>query len=114
MTLALIRDALKAEHSVNLVEDIELHKTIVQHDPKNEQQSLNAIAGLYGSQKNFAEEVTWAKKAIEIDPKFVLGYINYGTGLASSGKLDEARTAYNKAKQLDPNYAITDHQLRNP
>lgn len=109
-TLEIVRKAIKAEDSGKLDEAIKLHQSVVERDPKNVQ-SMNAIAGLYGTQKNFGAEVKWAKKAIEINPKFVLGYINYGTALAASGKTSQARAAYEKARQLDPNYALTYYQM---
>jgi tetratricopeptide (TPR) repeat protein len=64
--------------------------------------TLNSIAGCYGLLGNFAEEVNWAKKAIDANPEFPLGYLNLGNGYAGLGDLVQATRAFNKFVELRP------------
>ena len=101
----LIAEALAAEDAGNLPVSIELHKKVLESQPKNVL-SINSIAGLYGVLEKFDEEAFWAKKAIEIDPNFDLAYINYANAMAQLGKIAEAKKAYEKAAELNPKSPI--------
>src|SRR5690606_18670129 len=46
---------------------------------------------------NRALAIEWYRKALEIEPEFSLAWSNLGVALQQEGRLDEARTAYEKA-----------------
>jgi len=89
---ALVKLALEAEDQGKLAEAIGFHKAVVQAQPNNVK-SLNSIAGLYGALGNFQEEVAWAKRATDIDPKFEFALINLGNGYAGLGDAMHAKKA---------------------
>ena len=80
---------------------IDVNMEILKLEPRSIA-AMNTIAGLHGTLGNFQEEVTWAHKALDIDPQFVLAHINYGNGLAALGRIQEAQAAYEKAGELAP------------
>lgn len=80
---------------------IDMSKNILDLDPKNAA-AMNTIAGLHGTLGEYQEEVTWALKALAIDPLFELAHVNHGNGLAALGRNEEARAAFNKAAELAP------------
>jgi tetratricopeptide (TPR) repeat protein len=89
---------------------IKLYQDILDLDAGN-YQSANILSGLYGHLHQYNEQVTWAKKAIEINPKFALAYISLGNGYGATGDLQNAEDSYRKADQLDPKSPIPPYCL---
>lgn len=106
----LIQQEIALEDKGDLAGAIEINRKIAQLQPDNPR-PLNAIAGLYGKMQNFEAEIAWAQKAIAVDPRFALAYINYGNALASSGKVEEAKAAFNKATELNPRDPVAVYSL---
>lgn len=102
--------ALDAESRGDLAGAIDINKKILETQPANVC-SINSIAGLYGRLGQYDDEMLWAQKAINIDKNYSLAYINYGSALASQGKLAEAKQAYETAAQLNPKSAIPVYNL---
>ena len=107
---AMAAQALDAESRGDIAGAIDINKKILQTQPANVC-SINSIAGLYGKLGQYENEMLWAQKAIDIDKNYGLAYINYGSALASQGKLAEAKQAYEIAAQLNPKSAIPVYNL---
>ena len=60
--------------------------------------NLDAALGLY-------------KKAIELDPSYVVAYNDLGIILESKGDIDAAKEAYSQALKIDPKYLSTYYNL---
>jgi tetratricopeptide (TPR) repeat protein len=106
----LIQQEIALEDKGDLTGAIEINRKISQLQPNNPR-PLNVIAGLYGKLENFEAEIAWAQKAIALDPQFALAYINYGNAMASLGKFEEAKGAFNKAAELKPRDPIAFYSL---
>lgn len=65
---------------------------------------MSRIAGLYGKIRQFAEEETWAKRAIAKDPDELGAYVNLGNALAMQGRSEEAERAFRQALERDPKF----------
>lgn len=102
--------AVAAESRGDLMGAINMNKKILEIQPASVC-SMNSIAGLYGKLGQYDNEILWAQKAINIDKSYSPAYINYGSALASKGKLAEARQAYETAAQLNPKSAIPIYNL---
>jgi tetratricopeptide (TPR) repeat protein len=61
----------------------------------------NAGFAYYKAEK-YAEAVTWLDKAIEMDPKRAVAYLNLGDAYAKLNRYPEARQAYTKYLELAP------------
>lgn len=107
---AMSAQALEAESRGDIAGAIDINKKILETQPANVC-SINSIAGLYGRVGQYDNEMLWAQKAIDIDKNYGLAYINYGSALASQGKLAEAKQAYKTAAQLNPKSAIPVYNL---
>jgi len=97
----LVKRELLLESSHFWRSAIDVNMEILKLDPKNVH-AMNIIAGLYGTLGDFQEEIVWARRALEIDPRFELAYINYGNALAALGRIQEAQAAFEKAGELAP------------
>ena len=97
----LVRRGILLEEAHLWRSAIDASKEVLELDPKNVA-AMNTIAGLHGTLGEYQEEVTWALKALEVDPRFDLAYINHGNGLAGLGKFAEAQAAFRKAAELAP------------
>ncbi len=80
--------------------------------------SVNFIAhnnlGLaLASRGQFDEAIVHYKKAIEIQPDFVMAHNNFGNALAGRGQFDEAIVHYKKAIEIQPDYAKAHHNFGN-
>lgn len=78
-----------------------IYRDILDLDANN-YRSANAIAGLYGMLHQYADQISWAKQAITINPKYGLAYITVGNGYGASGEELKAEDWYRKADQLMP------------
>ena len=59
---------------------------------------------LTGGAKDLGTAVKEFKKAIELDPKFADGHLNFGNTLYAKGKFEEAISAYYEAARLQPHF----------
>ena len=48
------------------------------------------------------EQMSWAKKAIEMNPKYAMAYISLGNAYGSTGDMENAEANYKKAEELAP------------
>ena len=98
---ALILKAEKTAEDGNTYGAIKLRLKIMELDPNN-YQSANSLSGLYGLLHEFTEQITWAKEAIAINPKYVMAYISLGNGFGATGDVQDAEESYKKAENIDP------------
>jgi tetratricopeptide (TPR) repeat protein len=99
--MALEQQSIKFEDSDDISAAIDTNKRILEIQPANEC-ALNTIAGLFGKIQNFEQEVVWARKAIQANPKFANAYINLGNGQGSLGDVKGAFGSFTKARDLEP------------
>ena len=97
----LIRQALAAEDSGQYSKSIELFKKTLLLDTKNAK-AMNSIAGLYGKEGKFKEELEWAQMAIRANPAFDLAYINQGNAYINLDNPADAERSFRKAIALNP------------
>lgn len=106
----LIVQAVQTERQGDFAGAIALHKKILQLQSKNVY-SMNSIAGLYGLMGEYDNEVVWAQKALSINPKYDLAYINMGNGMLGRGQVVEAKAAYEQGLKINPKSAAADYSL---
>jgi Flp pilus assembly protein TadD len=60
--------------------------------------------GIAAAQKELWKEALYRwQRAVEIDPSYAAAYNNLAIGYEHEGKFDEARKAYDKALEIEPN-----------
>jgi superkiller protein 3 len=106
----LIQQALDYEQKGDIDNAIKTGKKIFDINPGSYQEA-NSIAGLYGQLGKFADEITWAQKAIKINPKFSMGYVNLGNGYFGKGDVQKAEESYKKADSLDQSSPFPPYSL---
>ncbi|HEY8550517.1 MAG TPA: tetratricopeptide repeat protein [Vicinamibacterales bacterium] len=63
--------------------------------------------GIIAAQKELWKEALYRwKRAVEIDPTYAAAYNNLAIAYEHEGKFEEARRAYEKAIELEPNNAL--------
>jgi len=63
--------------------------------------------GIKSAQKELWNEALYRwKRAVEIDPTYAAAYNNLAIAYEHNGRFDEARVAYEKALELEPNNAM--------
>jgi tetratricopeptide (TPR) repeat protein len=97
----LIRQALAAEDSGQYSKSIELFKKTLKIDTNNAK-AMNSIAGLYGKEGKFNEELEWAQMAIKANPEFDLAYINQGNAYINLKHPVDAERSFRNAIELNP------------
>jgi tetratricopeptide (TPR) repeat protein len=60
---------------------------------------------IFYNQQNYREAERYYRLAVEIDPRYALGYFDLGNVLDETGRLEEAVEAYRFAIKIAPNYA---------
>jgi len=108
--LGFVKQGLELEAKHDLEGAIETSKKVLAVEPNNEC-ALNTIAGLYGVMGNFQQEVEWARRAIEANPRFMKAYINLGNAQGSLGNVKEAEAALTKARDLEPKNPLPIYSL---
>lgn len=99
--VALIKEAIQLEDSGKFEEAIAKFKQVLKAEPKDFA-AMNSIAGLYGVLKQPAEQVNWAQRSFETNPKYWKALINLGNGQAAQGKFEWASAAFEKAHSIAP------------
>ncbi len=109
-TKELIKQALVYEQNGDIQNAIITHEKILKTNSKSFQ-SANTIAGLYGQLGNSENEISWAKKAIEINPKYCMAYINLGNGYALKNDSVKANEYYKIADKLEPSNPLPPYSI---
>jgi tetratricopeptide (TPR) repeat protein len=60
-----------------------------------------------------AESIPLYRRSLELDPRSMLGWVNYGNALQSAGDTAAALDAYQRARRLDPNEPLALFNLAN-
>jgi TolB-like protein len=67
----------------------------------------NGMASAYLLIGRYQDGLSWAKIAARENPNFVLAHLNMTVGLAMAGRIEEARQAWEVARQMDPTLNIS-------
>ena len=82
----------------------ELYNQILKIDP-NHSETLNNIAVIFSSLKEYQKAKECYEKAIEINPNYANALNNLGIIFKELGENQKAKECYEKAIKIDPNYA---------
>lgn len=83
---------------------IELYERSLALD-ENDDLTHNAIASLYRLEMAYERAQDHYLKALEIDDTYAQTYYNYGNLLVDMGEIDEARTMYKRALELQSDFS---------
>lgn len=108
--IVLVKEALSLEESGQVTAAITKYKEVLKLESKDFV-AMNSVAGLYGVEQKPAEQVLWAQKALDVNPKYWKALINLGNGHAVQGKFELAITAFKKAHELVPKEPIPVYSL---
>lgn len=68
---------------------------------------LNKSVIAFNNFRNFEESISFAKKALELEPNSVDALHQLGIGFAETGRLEDAMTQFSKALTLNPDHVLT-------
>lgn len=83
---------------------IELYERSLELD-ENDDLTHNAIASLYRLELAYERSQDHYQKALEIDDTYAQTFYNYGNLLVDMGEIDEARTMYKRALELQSDFS---------
>lgn len=89
--------------SGDILKGIELYERSLELD-ENDDLTHNAIASLYRLEKAYERAQDHYLKAIEIDDAYAQTFYNYGNLLVDMGEIEEARTMYKRALELQSDF----------
>lgn len=108
--VALIKEAVQLEESGRLYEAIGKFKEVLKIEPKDFA-AMNSIAGIYGVLKQPQQQVDWAQRSFDANPKYWKALINLGNGQAVSGKFELALATFEKARSIAPKEPLPVYSL---
>lgn len=80
-----------------------LLQTLLEHDP-NDPFALNYAGLIHLEMRNFHWAYQYHRRSITENPNIAPFWVNFGLAAHELGRNDEAKAAYMKAAELDPNY----------
>lgn len=89
--------------SGDTLKGIELYESSLELD-ENDDLTHNAIASLYRLERAYERAQDHYLKAIEIDDEYAQTFYNYGNLLVDMGEIEEARTMYKRALELQSDF----------
>ncbi|MGD9628032.1 MAG: tetratricopeptide repeat protein [Pyrinomonadaceae bacterium] len=108
--VALIKEAVQLEESGRLYEAIGKFKEVLKIEPKDFA-AMNSIAGIYGVLKQPQQQVDWAQRSFDANPKYWKALIYLGNGQAVLGKFEVALATFEKARSIAPNEPLPVYSL---
>ena len=87
-------------------------EALIRRDPRRAA-LRDDIAVLYMELNRPADAIPHFEAALTLNPGLAPAYFNYGTALASIGRVDGAVVQYRRAIELRPNYAVAHNNLGN-
>lgn len=97
--------AMAAENDGALDSALDINYELRKLDPDNLAIS-NTIAGLHGSMGHYDLEIEWAKKALQINPRYEPAYINWGNALLAKKSYSQAKERFLQALVINPKSAL--------
>src|SRR3954467_3342094 len=88
-----------------LAEARALLENIVRQDPRNVE-ALYHVGSILLQQQQFAEATDWFMRAVVVKPDMPEIHSNLAHAFRSTGRIDEAAAALERAVKLRPNYAL--------
>jgi tetratricopeptide (TPR) repeat protein len=67
--------------------------------------TFNFWGAMLSGERKYEDAIAKYRKAIGVDPKYAVAYVNWGNALDDEGKHDDAVAKYQKAIELDPKFA---------
>jgi tetratricopeptide (TPR) repeat protein len=104
-TVSLLTQAFALEDQQRFAEAIERYKQILSIEPNNQRivaPTYVSIAGCYGRLQRFAEQVSWALKAVAATPGYPNSHLVLGNGYMAQGQLERAAQEFAKVAELAP------------
>lgn len=83
----------------------EIKNQLARNPERTEAETYNDYGNELNGQGRFNEALEYFDKALDLSPRFCLGYINKGIALKNLGRLDEAIACYDKViEKINPGY----------
>ena len=82
-----------------------IYKDILKKEKKNKR-ALMGVAKTYSYQQDFEKSFEYINKVLRIDRKYRDAYVLKGTNYRLMGRMEEAKSSYETAVSLDPEYFI--------
>ncbi|QWD63389.1 tetratricopeptide repeat protein [Polynucleobacter sp. MWH-UH2A] len=102
--------ALQAEDDGDLEMALTLNQELAQLDSGNPAVE-NTVAGLHGALSRYDEEISWAKRALQSNPRYEQAYINWGNALLAQKQYAKAKERFSQALVINPQSAIAHYHL---
>lgn len=96
--------AIAAENEGAFDSALEINEELRKLDPNNVT-IFNTISGLHGSLGHYDQEIEWAKKALQVNPRYELAYINWGNALLAKKSYAQAKERFLQALAINPKSA---------
>ena len=107
---ALRAEAIQAEDEGDAEKALRLNQELAQLDPNNPAVE-NTVAGLQGTLGRYDEEIAWAKRALQSNPRYEQAYINWGNALLAQKQYAKAKERFSQALAINPQSAIAHYHL---
>jgi adenylate cyclase len=95
-------------------EAVQVLQTAIRLNPTPPSWYLHMLATAYNFIKKYDEAIYWAEKAVQQNPKSLLGHVVLCSIYSSAGRMEDARKEASEILKISPQYSVSRAEKTNP
>jgi tetratricopeptide (TPR) repeat protein len=95
-------------------EAVQVLQKAIRLNPNPPSWYLHNLAAAYNFIENYQEAIIWGEKAVQLNPKSLLGHVVLCSIYSSAGRMEEARKEASEILKINPKYSVSQAEKTNP
>ena len=101
-------------HSDRPQEAVQVLKKAIRLNPSPPGWYLYVLAMVYNSIEKYDEAVVWGEKAVQLNPKDLIGHVLLCASYSCAGRKDDARREASEVLRINPKYSVSQAEKTSP
>jgi TolB-like protein/class 3 adenylate cyclase/Tfp pilus assembly protein PilF len=95
-------------------EAIQALKKAIRLNPNPPGWYLYVLAMVYNSIEKYDEAIVWGEKAVQLNPKDLIGHVMLCASYSSAGRMEDARREASEVLRINPKYSVSRSEKTSP
>jgi adenylate cyclase len=101
-------------HSDRPQEAVQALKKAIRLNPNPPGWYLYVLAMIYNSIEKYDEAIVWGEKAVQLNPKDLIGHVLLCASYSCAGRMDDAHREASEVLKINPKYSVSQAEKTSP